>query len=280
MTQNVSEFVVEHMEQKELFGIIGTNSFYGAISTAILIGAFFAFIRLLDIGLDSIAHTSVILGLFVLIYWYYFWRKSTLSTSLGTKYCTKDGKGWYEPIDKTWKDFFYTDKFGWGENFFALCGSLFGAAIAYFVILLFAALFTYLWSGAETPIGFAIVKMIVLGAGATAFYCYGNKNTFKLRTEYSDKFYLFLQCAAYGFTLSIASYTLGLIIGLSLIFLGIAVTLAIIILEFSFTGVYSYAALIEWSKFTHKQIVDEQKDAEKEAAKSASTSEQNPVTNS
>ena len=276
MTQNVSKFVTEHMEQKELFGIIGLNSFYGAISTAILIGAFFAFVRLLDIGLDSIVHTSVILGLFALIYWYYFWRKSTLSTSLGTKHLGQGGKEWYEPVDKTWKDFFYTDKFNWGDNFFALSGSLVGAVVSYFVILLFAALFTYLWSGADTPIGFAIAKMLVLGAGATAFYCYGNKNTFKLAEEFSDKLYLFITCVVYGFTLSIVSYSLGLVVGLSLVFLGIAVTLAIVVLEFSFTGVYSYAALIEWSKSTHKQIVDEQK----EAAKLATVKEQDPVTNS
>jgi len=58
-----------------------------------------------------------------------------------------------------------------------------------------------------------------------------------------------------------------MMVGIAGMVFGTIITITVLILQFSFTSVYTYMDLIQWAKGTHKRIVDETERAKLEALK-------------
>jgi len=227
--------VSEKMEQTELLTIIGTNSITGLISAAILVFGFVKGLDLLHFGTLPLAFIGVFIVLFLAIYYKYFLTNMefTHNTLL------------------TWKDFLYNDVIDKFDNISALIVSALCAIGAEVCIVIAYLIAEWLWVNSDSPIVLTGIRIGLLGLIASVFFAYAHRNYFG-----KEKFWeTTKKCILYGFGLSIAFYSLGIIVGIAVMVFGLPITIAIVVLQFAFTSVYTYIDLVEWAKKTRKIAV-------------------------
>jgi hypothetical protein len=241
---SLKEDIENKMGQDTLLSTIGWDSIKALITTALIITGF---IKLFDLynffGYSSVAQIILIVGSTMFIYYKYFWlyteqaHDPTLVTKRGDIL--------------TWKDFFYTTKISPDNQFVCLATSWVAGLIIYAIvaIIVYTAMFCFQNSGSSEVM--SVLRVITIGVGASIFYIYTQR--YNLKTNYWK---IIATCMVYGFSLSCASYLLGLIIGISNMVLGMPITIAILLLQLAFTSIYTYIDLLEWSKMTHIVTVD------------------------
>jgi len=248
---DLKEDLTSHMEQSELYEKIGWNAIKGFITSIILIAAF---VKIIDLVtkygfLLSVGQIALFCTIVMIYYYYYFWSSKTSPE----KSMRKNNN-----INiLTWKDFFYTDKIKSNDNFAALSTSFVLGVATYvgFAILIIVSKYCLDNSGSESTM--SILRIIVIGLIATTVYIYTQ------RYSLNEKFWkTIFNCTIYGFAISLSTYLLGIIIGISNMVFGVPLTIAIITLQIVFTAVYTYMDLVEWSKDTHIRIVTEKQKME------------------
>lgn len=256
---NLQEDLTSHMNQSELYEKLGWNAVKGFITSIILIAAF---VKLIDLVtkygfLLSVGQIALFCSIVMGYYYYYYWSSSTHPDNSMRKHNDK--------IILTWKDFFYTDKIKSDDNSAALSVSFILGAGTYvgFAILIGLAKYCLDNSGSESTM--SILRIAVIGLIATIVYIYTQ------RYSLNESFWkTVFTCTIYGFSLSLSTYLLGIIIGISNMVFGVPLTIAIITLQIVFTTVYTYMDLVKWAKETHIRIVtEEQKKIFVERAKKA-----------
>jgi hypothetical protein len=247
------EDITNKMSQSELLTKLGWNAFKAFLTSIILVVAFIKTMDLINYFTPLVISQIIFAIIFSLIfYYYYFWsgkgNKGELALSKD-----KDGK----LIPLTLKDFFYTNKIDGEANAIALITSFVGGAVAEFGLLIVMAIVKFCVEHSNSDETMSLLRIIVIGVVSTGLFIYTQRNIL-------DKNFwgIILRCILYGFTLSILSYTLGIIIGVSNMVLGIPITMAILILQITFTSFYTYTDLLEWAKQTHKVIVKEEQKPE------------------
>jgi len=268
MDDLTQDYLTTKMSQSELIGKIGWGSVKAFITSIILI---VAFIKALDLisNFTSLVISQVILTIIfsLIIYYYYFWSGKG---SKGELALSKSGD---KIIPLTLKDFLYTDKMSSEANAIALITSFIGGTVAElgFLILMFIVKFSVEHSNSDETM--SLLRVVVIGVAATGLYIYTQRNVL-------DKNFwgIILRCTVYGFSLSGLAWLLGIIVGVSNMVLGVPITLAILILQFTFTSFYTYTDLLEWAKHTHKvEIENEERrlrkiEEEKKKAEESTTS--------
>lgn len=243
---DLKEDLTSHMNQSELYEKLGLNAVKGFITSIILIAAF---IKLIDLVtkygfLLSVGQLTLFCATVMGYYYYYYWSSSTNPDKSMRKHNDK--------IILTWKDFFYTDKIKSDDNFAAILTSFVLGAATYvgFAILIFISKYCLDNSGSDSTM--SILRIVVIGLVATIVYIYTQ------RYALNESFWgTIFKCTIYGFSLSLSTYLLGIVIGISNMVFGVPLTIAIITLQIIFTTVYTYMDLKKWSKDTHIRIVTE-----------------------
>ena len=233
---DLTKDVSENMGQNELFSIIGGNAFKGLASSALLVAGFVKGLEFVNIaGIAGIVYLLVFFGIFFGIYYKYFFNNPEMTNKK----------------QMVWRDFFYTDKIDSESNILSLItawsitiGLEIALAIAAFVV-------KYLFDNSDSEITMSLVRIVIMGCIATAFFIYTQRNHLGKEEFWGS----IKKCLMYGFGLSTSMYALGIIVGISIMVLGLPITLAIVILQFAFTSLYTYIDLMEWSKKTHKVVV-------------------------
>jgi hypothetical protein len=240
---SLKEDIENKMGQDTFLSTIGWDSIKAFITTALIITAF---VKLFDLynffGYSSIAQIVLIVGSTMFVYYKYFWL-STKEAQSPTLVSKKENV-------LTWKDFFYTTKISTENQFVCLASAWVAGLIIYSIvaIIVYTAMFCFQNSG--SPEVMSVLRVITIGVGASIFYIYTQR--YNLKTNYWK---IIATCMVYGFSLSCASYLLGLIIGISNMVLGLPITIAILTLQLVFTSVYTYMDLLEWSKMTHIETI-------------------------
>jgi hypothetical protein len=267
------EYLTTKMSQSELIGKIGWGAIKAFITSIILI---VAFIKALDLvnNFTSLVISQIILTVIfsLIIYYYYFWsgKGSKGELALGV-HVDENCKKHIIPL--TFKDFLYTDKMSSEANAIALITSFVGGVVAElgFLVLMFIVKFSVEHSNSDETM--SLLRVVVIGVAATGLYIYTQRNVL-------DKNFwgTILRCTVYGFSISGLAWLLGIIIGVSNMVLGVPITLAILVLQFTFTSYYTYSDLLEWAKHTHKvEIENEERrlrkiEEEKKKAEESTTS--------
>ena len=245
------DYLTTKMDQSELIAKIGWGAVKAFITSIILI---VAFIKALDLVnyFTSLVISQVILTIVfsLIIYYYYFWSgkgsKGELALSV---HVDENCKRHIIPL--TLKDFLYTDKIDSEANIIALLSSFAGGAVAEFgfLILMFIVKFSVEHSNSDETM--SLLRVVVIGVAATGLYIYTQRNVL-------DKNFwgIIIRCTVYGFSLSGLAWLLGIIIGVSNMVLGIPITIAVLVLQFTFTSFYTYTDLLEWAKHTHKVEIE------------------------
>lgn len=258
------DYLTTKMSQSELIGKIVWGAVKAFVTSIILI---VAFIKALDLVnyFTSLVISQVILTIIfsLIIYYYYFWSGKGGKGELAL---SKDKK-------LNLKDFLYTDKIDSEANTLALVTSFIGGTAAEFglLIIMFIVKFSVEHSNSDETM--SLLRVVVIGVIATGLYIYTQRNVL-------DKNFwgIILRCTVYGFSLSGLAWLLGVIIGVSNMVLGIPITIAILVLQFTFTSFYTYTDLLEWAKHTHKvEIENEERrirkiEEEKKKAEESATS--------
>jgi len=244
------------MSQSELIGKIIYNAFLAFITSIILIVAFIKTLDLIN-NFTNLVISQVILTLIfsIIIYYGYFWSGKW---SKGELALSKNRENNNKLISLTLKDFFYTDKINNETNLIALITSFCGGAGAEFgfLVLMFIVKFSIEHSNSNETMN--LLRVVVIGVAATALYIYTQRNVLN-----KDFWGTIIRCTIYGFTLSGLAWLLGIIIGVSNMVFGIPITIAILVLQFTFTSIYTYEDLIEWAKHTHKVEIELREKEEK-----------------
>jgi hypothetical protein len=237
------------MSQTELLTKIGWNALKAFITSIILVAAFVKAMDLINYFTPLVISQVIFAIIFSLIfYYYYFWSGKGHNGELALN---KDKDGNLIPL--TLKDFFYTDKISSEANAVALITSFIGGTVAELGLLVVMAIVKFCVEHSNSDETMSLLRVVVLGVVATGLFIYTQRNSLD-----KDFWGIILRCILYGFTLSILSYTLGIIIGVSNMVLGIPITMAILILQITFTSFYTYTDLLEWAKQTHKVVVKEE----------------------
>jgi hypothetical protein len=261
---DLAQDLTNKMSQSELAGKIGWGAFKAFVTSIILIVAFIKALDLLNNFTSLVVSQIILTVIFSLtIYYYYFWSGKGHKGELAL---SKDKK-------LNLKDFLYTDKIDSEANILALITSFVGGTVAEFglLVLMFIVKFSVEHSNSDETM--SLLRVVVIGVAATALYVYTQRNVL-------DKNFwgTIIRCTAYGFTLSGLAWLLGIIIGVSNMVLGVPITLAILILQITFTSFYTYTDLLEWAKHTHKvEIENEERrlkkiEEEKKKAEESATS--------
>lgn len=256
MPELSEEFITKYMGKDELFSTIGWNAIRGFISSIILILAFIKLLELITYN-NALFHIILFITISMGIYYYYFWSG-------------KPDINFKKNKDKslTLSDFFYTTEIEAFDNTIALIASWIGGLLIYGGFSLIYIAIKYCFDNSESEITMSIVRLILIGLIATAVYIYGKR--FEFRRHFLGTLAL---CFVYGFALSISAYLLGMVIGFSNMFLGVPLTIAILVLQFSFTSVYTYMDLLEWSKLTHTILIKDEENKIKEENKKRQNAE-------
>lgn len=235
----VREDIENKMDQSEFLSKIGWGSVKAFITTILIIVGFIKLFELYNFfGYLAIAQIAYIIIAALVFYYIYFWREKPKSNDTMLRKKKED--------ILTWKDFFYTDKISTESNFVCLATSWVVGLVIHFItaIIIYTIIFCFDNSGSGEVM--SLLRVIFIGLGASTFYIYTQR--FSLKTKFWK---VIGTCIVYGFSLSAASYLLGMIIGISNMVLGLPITIAILALQLVFTSVYTYIDLLEWSKMTH-----------------------------
>lgn len=243
---SLKEDLENKMSQDTFLSTIGWDSIKAFITTALIITGFIKIFDLYNFfGYSSLVQIALIVVSTIGVYYKYFWLL----------YQTKDVNRPTLRTNKndilTWKDFFYTNKISTENQYVCLASSWVAGLIIYAItaIIIYTAMFCFENSG--SPEVMSVLRVITIGLGASIFYIYTQR--YNLKTNFWK---IIATCVVYGFSLSCASYLLGLIIGISNMVLGMPITIAILALQFTFTAIYTYIDLLEWSKMTHIKTVE------------------------
>jgi hypothetical protein len=233
---DLTKDVSENMGQSELLSIIGGNAFKGLASSALLVAGFVKGLEFINIaGVAGIVYLLVFFGIFLGIYYKYFFNNPEMTNKK----------------KMIWRDFFYTDKVDSDSNLMMLLTSYVGAIGVEIVIAVAAFIIKYLWDNSDSEITMSVVRITIMGIIATAFFIYTQRNHLGKEEFWGS----IKKCLMYGFGLSTSMYALGIVVGISIMVIGLPLTLAVVILQFAFTSLYTYIDLLEWSKKTHKVVV-------------------------
>jgi hypothetical protein len=273
MVDLTQDYLTTKMDQSELIAKIGWGAIKAFITSIILIVAFIKALDLINYFTSLVISQIILTIIFsLIIYYYYFWsgKGSKGELALST-HCDENGKRQIIPL--TFKDFLYTDKMSSEANAIALITSFVGGTVAElgFLVLMFIVKYSVEHSNSDETM--SLLRVVVIGVAATGLYIYTQRNVL-------DKNFwgIILRCTVYGFSLSGLAWLLGIIIGVSNMVLGIPITLAILVLQFTFTSFYTYTDLLEWAKHTHKvEIENEERkqkkiEEEKKKAEESATS--------
>jgi hypothetical protein len=247
MADLTQDYLTTKMDQSELIAKIGWGAVKAFITSIILIVAFIKALDLINYFTSLVISQVVLTIIFsLIIYYYYFWSGKG---SKGELALSRDSDKNIIPL--TFKDFFYTDKINSESNIIALVTSFIGGAVAElgFLILMFIVKFSVEHSNSDETM--SLLRVVVIGVAATGLYIYTQRNV--LDTNFWG---IILRCTVYGFSLSGLAWLLGIIIGVSNMVLGIPITIAILVLQFTFTSFYTYTDLLEWAKHTHKVEIE------------------------
>lgn len=235
----VREDIENKMDQSEFLSKIGWGSIKAFITTILIIVGFIKLFELYNFfGYLAVAQIAYIITATMIIYYIYFWREQPQETLPMLRNKQKD--------TLTWRDFFYTNKISTENNILCLASSWVVGLVIHFIsaIVIYTIIFCFNNSGSGETM--SLLRVIFIGLGASTFYIYTQR--FALKTKFWK---VIGTCIIYGFSLSAASYLLGMIIGISNMVLGLPITIAILVLQLAFTSVYTYIDLLEWSKMTH-----------------------------
>jgi hypothetical protein len=202
----------------------------------------------------ALAQISLFTILTIGIYYYYFW--SGKSDKLGDFFNVKKNG----PL--TFKDLFYTERIESEDNFAALATSWVVGGLVYCGLALVIYTVLYCVDNSASEATMSIMRLTIIFIASTLIYIYTQR--YALRESYIGTIFV---CILYGFGLTLSSYVLGMIVGIAGMVFGTIITITVLILQFSFTSVYTYMDLIQWAKGTHKRIVDETERAKLEALK-------------
>lgn len=250
------------MSQTDLLLKVAWNGFKAFVTAVILVLAFIKTLEMITKYSPLVNIQIVFVIIFSLsLYYYYFW---TGHKDLGM-------------IDKddpklVAKDFVYTDKMDTEKNTIALVCSFIGGAIIEAGILLAAYVIKYCIDNSGSEGTMSLLRIVVIGVIATTLYLYTQRKA--LEKNFLGTIAI---CTVYGFSLSLIAYLLGMIIGISNMVFGVPITVAILVLQFAFTSIYTYSDLLEWSKYTHKVEVQEKERAEKKAQEEAAKAAEKPA---
>lgn len=228
----LKDIISNTMDQDKLLSIIGMNSLTGLASAIILILGYLKGMELLNFGSIPTALTALFIILFLSIYYKYF---------LTNMEFTKNNKF-------GWKEFFYNDIVDKWDNCLALIVSAMGAAGCEFIIIISYSILNWVYNNINSPVVYTGIKIGIIGLIASMVFMYMYRNHFT-----KEEFWNTVKtCIVYGFGLSISFYLLGHVIGISIMVFGLPITVAIVLLQITFTSVYTYIDLVEWSKKTRK----------------------------
>lgn len=233
--------LLDDMSQSELLTKLGWNSIKAFITTIILIIAFVKMMELLGFyGYVSLGQISLLTGITMGVYYYYFWREQETNTisRLSNE-------------NLTWRDFFYTTKINSDDQFICLATSWVVGFTIYGAMALLAYTIKFCIDNSGTGDVMSVLRVVVIGLIATTFYIYTQRNALK-----SIFWGTIITCIAYGFALSISTYLLGLTIGISNMVFGVPITIAILTLQFTLTSLYTYTDLLEWTQKTHNKVIE------------------------
>ena len=262
------DYLTTKMSQSELIGKIGWGAVKAFITSIILIAAFIKALELID-NFTLLVTSQVILTIIfsLIIYYYYFWSGKGYKGELAlSRDCNKT------IVPLTLKDFFYTDKISSETNALALITSFVGGAVAEFGLLVLMFIVKYSVEHSNSDETMSLLRVVVIGVAATGLYIYTQRNVLD-----KNFWWTIVRCTVYGFTLSGLAWLLGIIIGVSNMVLGVPITIAILVLQFTFTSFYTYTDLLEWAKHTHKVEIETEErrlrklEEEKKKAEESST---------
>ena len=238
---DLKQDVINNMSQSELLTKLGWNSFKAFVTTIVLITAFAKMMELMGFyGYVSLGQVILFTGITMGIYYYYFWKMQEQNTVPHLS-----------DVPLTWRDFFYTTKIDADNQLICLATSWVFGAIVYIVMVVLAYAIKFCIDNSGTGDVMSLLRVVVIGLIATTFYIYTQRNALK------TKFWgTIIMCTAYGFALSISAYLLGMTIGISNMVFGVPITLAILVLQFTFTSVYTYMDLLEWAQQTHIKVIE------------------------
>lgn len=245
---DLTQYMTDKMSQSEFLSKLGWNAVKAFITSIILVAAFLKMMDLIN-NYTLLVISQVILtsAFMIIIYYHYFWTG-------------KGYKGEFALVKKDappliLKDFFYTDRISSEENFMAIATSFICGLLTEVAVLVIIGTIKFSAEHSNSNETMSMLRVIVIGVIATAFYLYTQRNNLN-----KDFLGTIITCTIYGFGLSISAYLLGFIIGISNMVFGVPITIAILVLQFAFTSVYTYTDLIEWAKHTHKvEIADEER---------------------
>jgi hypothetical protein len=237
---DLKQDVINNMSQSELLTKLCWNSFKAFVTTIVLIAAFVKMMELMGFyGYISLGQVILFTGLTMGIYYYYFWKMQDRNTTPHLS-----------DVPLTWRDFFYTTKIDADNQIICLATSWVFGAIVYILIAVVAYAIKFCLDNSGTGEVMSLLRVVVIGLIATTFYIYTQRNA--LKTNFWG---IIIICTAYGFALSLSAYLLGVIIGISNMVFGVPITIAILVLQFTFTSVYTYMDLLEWAQQTHIKVV-------------------------
>jgi len=236
--------IINNMSQSELLTKLSWNTYRAFVTTVILIVAFMKFTSLTEFyGYKAGLHIVISVALFIGVY-YYFWK---FERKLPSDMKLKNN----ENHVLTWRDFFYTTKIDLADNIGVLLLSWFIGQFIYGGLLILAYFAQLCADNSNSDVVMSVMRVFLIGIVATTFYIYTQRNNLKI--QFWDTV---IKCAVFGFGLSIAAYTLGMIIGISNMVLGVPITVVMIAFQFIFTVLYMYIDLLEWSRGTHVVVID------------------------
>lgn len=150
----------------------------------------------------------------------------------------------YKKEIQTFPDFLYTDKF---ETDFDELWKMWATSTIVTFVLIALGIFASQYSR-------HLVRIAGISLAATSLVAYARWDRIKSWWDLAVTF-------GYGFTLGIATYGLGGLIGVSGGVLGWPVTVVIVVLEVLFTTVYTYMELLAWVKKNKEGKLDEEEKA-------------------
>lgn len=247
---DLTQYMTDKMSQSEFLSKLGWNAVKAFITAILLVAAFVKMMELITNYTPLVVSQVILTILFmIVVYYYYFWSGKGYNGELAFLR-NNDNKS---PL--TLKDFFYTDRIDSTEHVMALATSFVGGILIEIAVLIVVSIIKFSAEHSNSNETMSMLRVIVIGVIATAFYLYTQRNVLN-----KNFWGTILLCTLYGFGLSICAYFLGFIIGISNMVFGVPITIAILVLQFAFTSVYTYVDLLEWAKHTHKvEIANEER---------------------
>lgn len=206
------DYVKTNLDKTGLLELVGESALKASITTAVIIGAVLSVVNVENLAenIRFYVYTAITTGAF-------------LSVLFAVQYYY--GKLFY------WFDLIYTTSIDPRDNWIQL---LIRTAISVILALLITAgvyLFQYY---AEI---ISVIGYCSLGSTVFIYYVFRNK-LIDLKT--------YLLYAGYGVATGTAAYLLGAVIVIAYGLIGFWMTNGLLVLETTFTGIYTYLGLLEW----------------------------------